>query len=314
MIEKDNEGQLKNKKRIWKWIIIVSILIVLGGGYVYSIYHSLTTNLEETHIKIDHDDSEKPREKEVTFKNADPFSILLLGVDARPGDHGRSDTIIVLTINPHSKDTKMVSIPRDTYTSIIGHHTKDKINHAYAFGGIKMAMNSVENLLDIPIDYIVEINMKGFKDIVDVVGGIAVKNEFNFSYEGYHFPKGLITLDGKATLAYVRMRYEDPNGDFGRQNRQKQVISGILHKAVSVNSFINYKNIFQSLGNNVQTNLTLNEMIDLKKNYNDSIHKIDQIHFEKGKGKTINNIWYYITDSGELDEISETLRKHLELQ
>ena len=77
----------------------------------------------------------------------------------------------------------MVSIPRDTYTDIVGHGTQDKLNHAFAFGGIQMSLESVEHLLDMPIDYVVEVNMEGFHDIVDAVGGITVKNTLDFTQD-----------------------------------------------------------------------------------------------------------------------------------
>ena len=86
-----------------------------------------------------------------------------------------------MTVNPTEQSTKMISIPRDTLTELIGRDKKDKINHAYAFGGTAMAVTSIENLLDIPIDYVAMINMEGFESIVDAVGGISVTNEFRFS-------------------------------------------------------------------------------------------------------------------------------------
>ena len=128
--------------------------------------------------------SEK-REDPVVFKDAEPFSMLVLGVDEREGDKGRSDTMIVMTVNPETKSTKMVSIPRDTYTEIVGQGFNDKINHAYAFGGIEMSMDTVENLLDIPIDYVVQVNMDSFKDIVDAVGGISINNTLDFKVDNH---------------------------------------------------------------------------------------------------------------------------------
>src|SRR5690606_29205840 len=108
------------------------------------------------------------------------------------------------------KSMKMVSIPRDTRTEIIGKGFQDKINHAYAFGGPEMAIDTVENFLDIPIDYFVQVNMESFKDIVDAVGGVTVNNSFSFNAGGYTFNEGQISLNGAEALAYSRMRYEDP--------------------------------------------------------------------------------------------------------
>lgn len=126
--------------------------------------------------------------------------MLMLGVDERDGDKGRSDTMIVLTVNPQKKSVKMLSIPRDTRTEIVGHGTQDKINHAFAFGGAKMSMDTIENFLDIPIDYYMKINMEGFKDIVDAVGGVTVQNDLDFTSDGIHFAKVRILLTGKKPL------------------------------------------------------------------------------------------------------------------
>lgn len=311
--ERRKRHQEKKKKQMRNWIVGIAIVLTLSiSGYAYSMFNSFTSNVKKTHININRDKSKK-RATQVNFAKKDPFSILLLGVDERKNDSGRSDTIIVLTVNPNTKDTKMLSIPRDTYTEIVGHNTKDKLNHAYAFGGIKMSIDSVEHLLNIPIDYVGEINMNGFSEVVDAVGGITVDNTRAFDQFGYHFPVGANKLDGKAALAYVRNRHDDPEGDFGRQKRQRQLISGIIKEVVTVDSLLNYKDLFNSLGKNVQTNLTFDEMMKLEKNYRDSIANIHQLHFEKGNGAIINGVWYYKMDDQELKEISQELRNHLEL-
>ncbi len=309
-----NRADMKKmkKRRKWPWVIAVIGLVI--GGFALNVYFDLTSTLKGMYNPIDLELSEK-REAEIIFGKQDPFSVLVLGVDEREGDKGRSDTMIVLAVNPKLKTTKMVSIPRDTYTEIVGHGTTDKLNHAYAFGGIQMSLDSVENLLDIPIDYVAEVNMEGFQAIVDAVGGVKVNNEFEFTQDSFRYAAGDITLDGKEALSYVRMRKGDPNGDFGRQERQKQVIEGVLHEGTSIKSLLNYKNVFTSLGDNVKTNMTFDEMVDVQKNYRDAAANVEQLHFEKGEGKRMNGgIWYYIMDDTELQEMTATLKQHLELK
>ncbi|ANU27533.1 LytR family transcriptional regulator [Planococcus versutus] len=301
----------KSKKKKWPWVLGILALIVIGVGvYLFTVYTSFTNTLEEMHEPIEREVSEKrATDQKVTLSEQDPFSVLLLGVDEREDDRGRSDTVVVMTVNPADKSTKMVSIPRDTYTEIVGRGTTDKINHAYAFGGIEMSMATVENLLDIPIDYVMQVNMEGFQDIVDAVGGVEVNN--TLAFDG--FQKGTIQLDGHDALGYVRMRKQDPEGDFGRQNRQKQVIQGIMKKGASVNSLLNYKQIFTALGDNVRTNMTFDEMMDVQSNYRDAIGTVDQLMVEDGVGETINGIWYYMMDDAELAEIQSTLKTHLNM-
>lgn len=276
------------------------------------VYKSLTDTAKEIHEPIKREISDK-RDEAVAFKDKEPFSVLVLGVDERAGDSGRSDTMIVLTVNPDTNSSKMVSIPRDTYTEIIGKGSMDKINHAYAFGGIEMSMNTVENLLDIPIDYVVQVNMESFKDIVDAVGGITINNKLDFSVEDTHFPTGEISLNGEEALGFVRMRYEDPRGDFGRQDRQKQVIQAVLREGASVSSLMNYQSIFDTIGNNVRTNMTFDEMVDVQANYRSAVGQVDQLYIQNGVGEKIDGIYYYKLDDEELNGIKKELITHLEL-
>lgn len=300
------------KKRKWpKYVLIALLLAVIAGGiYVYSVYSNFTDTIDTMHEPVEREKPSVERTKIVEFDQQDPFSVLLLGVDEREDDRGRSDTMVVMTVNPETQSTKMVSIPRDTYTEIVGRGTTDKINHAYAFGGIEMSMNTTENLLDIPIDYVVQVNMEGFEDIVDAVDGVDVNNPMAFD----DFAQGEIHLNGEQALDYVQMRKQDPRGDFGRQDRQKQVIQGIMKKGASINSLWNYKDIFDALGQNVRTNMTFDEMVDVQRNYQDAVTNVDQMIVEDGYGETINGIWYYMMDDAELAEIQSTLKEHLELE
>src|SRR4051812_26344789 len=221
----------KRKRKLRKWVKVtgtILLLLLIGGGiYGSTVYKSFKNAVAAMHQPMEREKSEK-RAEPVSLKEKDPFSVLMLGVDEREGDSGRSDTMIVLTVNPTNNSVKMLSIPRDTRTEIIGKGNDDKINHAYAFGGVPMAVDTVENFLDIPIDYYMQINMEGFKEIVDAVGGVTVQNDLNFSVENYKYPIGEIKLTGDEALNYARMRYEDPRGDFGRQMRQRQIIQAVI--------------------------------------------------------------------------------------
>ena len=301
------------KKKNKRWIKIIGIILVLliasGGAYAFSIYKSLTNAVDTMHQPIHREKSEK-RTEEVTLTKKEPFSVLMLGVDERKGDRGRSDTMIVLTVNPENHSVKMLSIPRDTRTEIVGHGTVDKINHAYAFGGVEMSIATVENFLDIPIDYYMQINMEGFKDIVDAVGGITVNNDLDFTYGGVHFTKGPINLNGEKALKYSRMRYEDPRGDFGRQLRQRQIIQEVLNEGASLSSLTNYNNIFTALGRNVKTNITFDEMVDIQKNYKDAVKNVEQMTIS-GSGTKINRIYYLIVSDEEKQRVQSELKAQL---
>ncbi|MGD7024721.1 LytR family transcriptional regulator [Rossellomorea vietnamensis] len=307
----DKHEKKKSRKGLKIFGIIALLLVIAGGAYAYSLYDSINDTASDMHEKIDREKSDK-REKKISVEHKEPFSVLLLGVDERAGDRGRSDTMIVLSVNPNENSTKMVSIPRDTRVDIIGRGTVDKINHAYAFGGVEMAMDTVENFLDIPIDYYAKINMDGFKDIVDAVGGVTVNNDLDFNYEGHHFTKGELTLNGEEALKYSRMRYEDPRGDFGRQDRQRQIIQAVIKEGASISSLWNYGDIFDAIGKNVKTNLTFNEMVDIQKNYKNATGDIEQSQIA-GSGTTIDGIYYFMVPQEEQTAVQQTLKDHLEI-
>ncbi|KAF0819040.1 Cell envelope-associated transcriptional attenuator LytR-CpsA-Psr, subfamily F2 [Bacillus sp. ZZV12-4809] len=306
----------EKRKKKPKWLKVIGILFLVlligAGGYAFMVYKSLTDAVETMHQPIDREKSDKRPEK-ITLDNREPFSVLMLGVDERSGDKGRSDTMIVLTVNPNDKSIKMLSIPRDTRTEIVGKGFEDKINHAYAFGNEEMSMGTVENFLDIPLDYYIKVNMEGFKDIVDAVGGITVNSSLAFNQGGYQFIEGSNNLDGDAALAFVQMRKQDPKGDFGRQDRQRQIIQGVIKKGISVNSLTNFDDIFGALGKNVRTNMTFAEMKDIQKNYRDAAGNIEQMTIS-GNGQTINKIWYLIVSSEEQQRVQNELKAHLELK
>jgi polyisoprenyl-teichoic acid--peptidoglycan teichoic acid transferase len=304
----------KQKKKN-KWLRITGIIFLLIlislGAYLFTVYRSLTTAVDTMHEPVQRE--QRAREpKPVTFEKKEPFAVLMLGVDERSGDKGRSDTIIALAVNPAKNSIKMLSIPRDTRTDIIGRGTLDKINHAYAFGGVEMSMDTVENFLNIPIEYYIKVNMEGFQEIVDAVGGVTVNNEFAFTQDKINFAEGTLNLNGKEALAYVRMRKQDPSGDFGRQKRQRQVIQGVISKGASLGSLTKFDNIFEALGNNVKTNITFDEMVDIQGNYREAAGNIEQMKLNV-TGQYIGGISYQLVSAEEQQRVQNELREHLEL-
>ncbi|WP_262173941.1 LCP family protein [Saccharococcus sp. Marseille-Q5394] len=308
------EVEKKSYKKLLLWAGGIACFLVVGViCYALFFVKELTETAKEIHEPMERVFSEK-RDDPVVFHKKEPFSVLILGVDEREGDKGRSDTMIVLTVNPTLHTTKMLSIPRDTYSEIVGMGFEDKLNHAYAYGGIEMSLATVEHFLDIPIDYVVQVNMESFKEIIDAVGGVSVTNTLDFAVDEYSFPIGELTLDGEEALVFVRMRMDDPRGDFGRQDRQKQIIQGVLQKGAKLSSLLKFKGIFEAIGNNVKTNMTFDEMVEVQKNYRDAAKSVEQIRFEEGKGQRMNGVWYYMMDSGELEEVKVELKAHLGME
>lgn len=302
------------KKKTLKIILLICIfifiLLITYGTYLFINLKNTMNDIYDDSIKLETTSKiESPSEKDTHYP---PLSILLLGIDSWKST-GRSDTIIVLTLNPEKKSMTQLSIPRDTYTEIIGLNTQDKINHSYAFGGVRMTVQTVENLLQIPIHYVVAIDMEGFAELVDILGGVKVKNEYSFSTDDFYFEKGNLTLSGKQALEYVRMRKEDPEGDFGRQKRQRQVLESLMKDISSANVLWQAPSILKSIRKHVETNIAFNEMIEFASNYKDTLQNIEQLSFHEGQGVLKNNIWYYELNNDELTSIQNQLKNSLNM-
>lgn len=315
----------KSKKRITPGKIVFSIVFLIfnivfliGGYFVWQAYRDVRTTTDEMYEEVEAQEQHSSRQDRpvVVDDGEDPFSVLIMGVDT--GEYGRietgrTDTMMVLTVNPNTDQTSIVSIPRDTYTEIIGRGEKDKINHAYAFGGTAMAVNTVQNLFDIPIDYYVSVNMESMQQIVDAVGGITVVPPITFSQAGYQFNEGQpVSMGGAQALEYSRMRYNDPDGDYGRQHRQRQVIEGTMSSIASFDSLRNYRSILESLSTNMKTNMSFDDMFDMFNNYRGSVSNVEQLQLS-GHGQIQNGVYYEMIPDEELTRVREHLNGELEL-
>ncbi|MFG6146925.1 LCP family glycopolymer transferase [Halobacillus sp. B23F22_1] len=307
-----NRKQRKSKqRRKVRWgrvsLVFMALLIAGGGTWIYYIYHNLKNTVDQdVHESVASIDNEITKGK---VKDQEPLNILLLGVDERANDRGRSDTMIVLTLDPNNERMQMVSIPRDTRTEIIGRGTTDKINHSYAFGGSDMAVNTVENFLDIEIDYFSTVNMEGLEQLVDSVDGVTVDNDLAFSNGRFDFPEGELYLDGREALAYVRMRKDDPQGDAGRNERQRQVIEGVLSKGASFSSMNKFHDILDVLGDNVSTNMDFSDMRTLATDYRGARKTIDTYQVE-GDGTYIGDVWYLLVPDGEVQKVHHMIKDY----
>lgn len=307
-------GKHSKARKVWKTVfIIVVALVVILIGVGTKLYYDVSHSIQDTYESVDRNQSDSAKDREVDFSEQEPFSVLLLGIDT--GDlgrteQGRSDTLMVATVNPQKNKTTLLSIPRDTYVEIVGNGTEDKINHAYAFGGAAMSMDTVENFLQIPIDHYVSINMAGIKELVDAVGGVDVNNDLEFTYEDYTYKFGQIHLDGEQALGYLRMRYDDPKGDYGRQGRQRAVVTAVVKKALSLEGVTQYKTILNSLEDNMKTDMAFKDMQSIALNYRDAFETIDSLQMQ-GDGFMLNEISYQRVSEEELAEIQQNLQKQL---
>lgn len=208
----------------------------------------------------------------------------------------------------------MTSIPRDTLVRVDTSKGADyvKINAAYSIGGPKKTVKQVKELLGIPIDYYAVVNMGVLKKVVNAVGGVDVDNPFAFDYEGHHFPKGKQHLNGNNALKYSRMRYDDPNNDYGRQKRQQQIMSDVIHKFKKSGSVSAVNKILAAVKDGVKTNIPLDSISVLYGNYRPAMNNVKTYHF-KGKNATIDGASFQIASPKEINRVSKLIRTQLGL-
>lgn len=293
----------KKKKPTKRWLkvalIVIAIFVVGVGTYAYTIYNNAKKTIDDKmHEPVEAIDTGLTKKK---LAATERLNVLLLGIDADEGEAGRSDAVMILSLNPKTDEMELVSIPRDTRVSIPG-RGDDKINHAFAFGGHDLAVKTVEDFLDIELDYYISINMSGFKELVDQLGGITVYNDIAWEDGKYDFGFGPTDMDGDKTMAFVRMRKQDPSGDFGRTKRQRQVIQGIVNKGATAGSVTKVHGVIDILGNNMATNMDFDDMKALLADYRDTRKNFGEYQM-KGEGQTISSIYYYIVDDEEIQKV-----------
>ncbi|MDT3925651.1 LCP family glycopolymer transferase [Staphylococcus saprophyticus] len=310
----------KNKKmglptKVFLWfigiLVMLALIAVIYLGYkIFSVGGSI-------HNPLDRDKSSL-RDKNVNLDDGDPFTIALFGVDSNAernanGGGQRSDTIMVLSVNPEKKTTEIVSIPRDTQADIVGKGTTEKINHAYAYGGPDMAVKSLEKLLNVPIYHYATIDMDGMQDMIDTVGGITVTSNATFSYDGYQFTEGERSkMDGKEAMAFIRSRKEDgAGGDFGRQERQQLVIQGLANKLTSVSSITHFNSLMNHVEDNVKTDLSVGELNKVRSNYKDANDNVNRHQLEGQGGIQDDGLYYFVPSENSLNEIETNIKDNL---
>lgn len=327
----DEENKIKRRwKRIGENIIALLIIaaIFLGafigyqGSQIFTFLDEISvgeTNQNEVEANND------SLETLVRLEDAEPFAALILGTDVEEDGQPRSDTIIVITVNPEQDSIKMLSIPRDTLITL-PNGSIEKMNAAYSFGGAALSMSTIGELLDIPIRFYATMEFRGLVKLVDAVGGITVNSDLEFRQQNamdnskpVFIKKGNQKLNGDEALGYARMRKQDPRGDFGRQDRQKEVVVGILNELVSFNTITNLKNILDAISPYLRTNLLTRQMLTIAANYSSAINDIEHLQLEGVAGEAYFphyglNVYVWEPFQESLWEVSYTLREHLELE
>lgn len=263
--------------------------------------------------------SNHSQKDKVQIQKGRPFAILIMGTDVgalgrKTQYPGNTDTMELMTVNPTTRTMTLTAIPRDTLVKINykNHHQYAKINAAYPIGGAKLAKKQVSELLDVPVKYYALVNMGMLEKVVNAIDGVKVDNSFKFKFDGHNYPKGEQKLNGKQALGYVRMRYNDPNNDYGRQKRGQQVILAAINKFKKSGNLLSASKILEAVTANLRTDLPLDDLPALYRNYYNSTQtlKSDGLH---GKDALIDGIAYQIATKDEINRVSKNTRQALGL-
>lgn len=201
------------------------------------------------------------------------FNVMISGIDTSGNirNVGRSDANIVVTINTNTHEVLLTSIPRDYYVTLHGKQAKDKLTHSGIYG-INETVTTIEDLLDIDINYYVRVNFSTVVELVDTLGGIEVYSDYDFTRGNYHFNKGYNYIYGDAALVFSRERQSFAAGDNQRVKNQQHVIEAIMKKVLNSTTILTkYTSILNALEDNFQTNINQNEISDLVKNQLDNM-------------------------------------------
>lgn len=315
----------KKKKKKMIRIIFISLglfLVIFCAVFGFFFTQGLQTVTQE--LDKTFEVSEAITGDETAIEKKKPMTILLMGVDTgsneRPDDwQGNSDTILLVTINPETKRMSMTSLERDLMTNIEG-QGKVKLNAAYPAGGVELSISTVQKMLDVNIDYYALINMRGLMSLVDAVGGIEVTNHFDFPISiaknepitTAEIPPGTHLINGEQALVYSRMRYDDPDGDYGRQKRQREVIQKLLAKLLSLESIERYKPILSAISHNMKTNMDLGETSTLISllSYKDSMANVSSYQLG-GNGVMVDGVSYQVASVEDVMQAQNRIKKEL---
>ncbi|HEY0829268.1 MAG TPA: LCP family protein, partial [Bacilli bacterium] len=258
------------KKVRWISLGLLIVITCILGYYIYTFLHFADV-INKPSEKSRFVEFEEEQIKPPKWEGKERVNILLLGGDSRglkKEEIPRSDSIMLVSMDPVTKKASLFSILRDTYVKIPG-YGKDRINAAIVLGGPTLAMETVSQLLDLPVQYYVYTDFKGFIALIDSIGGIDFEVEKNMKYSDATEPmydidlqKGYQHLDGNTALQYVRFRH-DAMSDFSRTERQRNFLKALAHELQTTSSLLKLPKILKRIDPYIETNLSVTDMLKL---------------------------------------------------
>lgn len=275
-------------------------IFIFGGVYVLNILNKIEhIDIKEENLGVN---------TELTQEEQNLRNIALFGIDSTTSE-GRSDAIMILTLDEKHNKVKLTSIMRDSYVNVNG--KKDKINHAYAYGGPELAIKTINENFGLNIRDFISVNFNSLAAIIDEMGGVQLRIT---EEEVPHIPgisaPGVYNLTGQQALAYSRIRYAT-GGDYQRTQRQRNLMQG-MYEGFRYTEIMEYPGLISSFLPYVTSNMSGTEMIKIGTEYGNIMSSgMDQYRFPRdgeGKNKTLNGIYYLEYD---IKKAGEAMRAYI---
>lgn len=299
------EERRKHLKRLYFKTLAITLALCLAlMGVVYGVFLYMVGGLNRAEIDEGNLSAQESIDERI-------INIALYGVDSRNNDYvGRSDAILVCSVNGKTGKIKLVSVARDTYVSVPGYYNT-KINHAYAYGGPELAIQTLNENFGLDITDYVTVNFESLADIIDEMGGVMidVTEEERYQINAYLqrgeplSETGMVNLTGAQAVSYSRIRKID--SDSMRASRQREVLAALFDKALEINP-LNYPSYVRKFAPMVETSLSNEEIlkiaaVGLKK------PTLEQAAFPNehisSAGQTIDGVWYYVYDLAQAKDM-----------
>lgn len=293
---KNKTGGMGTGKKVALIIVAIIFALILGGGlYAYSYIQNTMNKMDKVDI------SDNAQDLGITEnKNGEIVNIALYGIDAAEGETGRSDSIMILTLDNFHNRIKLTSVMRDSYVDIAG-HGMDKINHAYAFGGPELAIRTLNENFGLNITDFMSVNFTSMPEIIDMLGGVIIDitdEEIATGQIPGLYQSGTQLLTGDQALAYSRIRYASGN-DFKRTERQRTVLNALVVKMIQ-QPVTSYPGLISDLAPYITTSLSNQEMLDMTTKYGALAKQgIKQNRFpqdDDANGQMIDGVYYLVFD------------------
>lgn len=291
---------MNSERQRWlSWLLVTLIVTVIIGGFAF--YRPFNSGAPAAAPL-----EPLPPKPELNTLPEGRQTFLVMGVDNTDGEFGRADSMVVVSYDAKAQRLALLSIPRDTWTQIPG-HGYDKINHAFAYGGQALAVDTVERLLGIDINHWVTLSFDGFIKVVDAVGGVEINPEkplfYQDPYDERMGTEGLVidikpgrqVVDGLTALKYSRFR-ADAEGDIGRMRRQQEVIQALIKKAATPAILSKVPSLIPALYSAVGTDMSVAEMLKLAAVGREALSQPLVTGSIKGEGMTLDGVFYFGVD------------------